>query len=138
MKVVLFCGGMGTRLREYSDQIPKPLVPVGGMPILWHIMKYYASFGHTDFILCLGYKGEAIRQFFLEYSEAIAGDLAAGPDASGRGMTGADAEGLAHHLRRHRPTPTSAAGCCGCASTSRTRRSSSPTTRRADRRRSRR
>ena len=54
MKVVLFCGGLGTRLREYSDTIPKPMVPVGPRPILWHLMKYYAHYGHRDFILCLG------------------------------------------------------------------------------------
>lgn len=75
MKVVLFCGGQGTRLRDYSDQIPKPLVPVGGRPILWHIMKYYAAFGHKDFILCLGYKGEAIKQFFLDYDERVTNDF---------------------------------------------------------------
>ena len=75
MKVVLFCGGLGMRLREYSDQIPKPMVPVGGQPILWHIMKYYASFGHTEFILCLGYKGEVIKKFFLEYNECLTNDF---------------------------------------------------------------
>lgn len=67
MKVVLFCGGLGTRLREHSETIPKPLVNVGSRPILWHLMKYYASFGHTEFILCLGYRGDLIRRFFCEY-----------------------------------------------------------------------
>ncbi len=75
MKVVLFCGGQGTRLRDYSDQIPKPLVPVGGRPILWHIMKYYAAFGHKDFILCLGYMGEAIKRYFLDYDECATNDF---------------------------------------------------------------
>jgi glucose-1-phosphate cytidylyltransferase len=75
MKVALFCGGQGTRLRDYSDQVPKPLVPVGGRPILWHIMRYYAAFGHKDFILCLGYKGEAIKKFFLDYDERITNDF---------------------------------------------------------------
>ena len=75
MKVVLFCGGQGTRIRDYSDQIPKPLVPVGGVPMLLHIMKYYASFGHKDFILCLGYKSEVIKQFFLEFNECISSDF---------------------------------------------------------------
>lgn len=75
MKVVLFCGGQGTRLRDYSEQIPKPLVPVGGMPILWHIMKYYASFGHKDFVLCLGYRGEDIKRFFLDHNEALTSDF---------------------------------------------------------------
>jgi glucose-1-phosphate cytidylyltransferase len=71
MKVVIFCGGQGTRLRDYSEQIPKPLVPLGGMPILWHMMKYYAAFGHKEFILCLGYKGGAMRRFFREHNEAL-------------------------------------------------------------------
>jgi glucose-1-phosphate cytidylyltransferase len=75
MKVVLFCGGMGTRLREYSEMLPKPLVPIGGMPILWHIMRYYAHHGHKDFILCLGYRAEAIKRFFLEYNEALGADF---------------------------------------------------------------
>ncbi|MEO0944953.1 MAG: sugar phosphate nucleotidyltransferase [Pseudomonadota bacterium] len=75
MKVVLFCGGQGTRLRDYSEQIPKPLVPVDGRPILWHIMRYYASFGHRDFIVCLGYKGEAIKKFFLNYDERLTNDF---------------------------------------------------------------
>jgi glucose-1-phosphate cytidylyltransferase len=69
MKVVLFCGGQGMRIREYSDVIPKPMVPVGSRPILWHIMKYYAHYGHKDFILCLGHKGEVIKEFFLNYRE---------------------------------------------------------------------
>lgn len=71
MKVVLFCGGQGTRLRDYSEQIPKPLVPVGGRPILWHIMRYYAAFGHKDFIICLGYKGDVIKKYFLDYDERL-------------------------------------------------------------------
>lgn len=75
MKVVLFCGGKGTRIQDYSDQIPKPLVPVGGRPILWHIMKYYAAFGHKDFILCLGHMGESIKRFFLEYNECMNNDF---------------------------------------------------------------
>ncbi len=62
MKVVLFCGGLGTRLRDYSESIPKPLVPVGYRPILWHVMRYYAHFGHKDFILCLGYKADSFRR----------------------------------------------------------------------------
>ena len=66
MKVVLFCGGLGMRLREYSESIPKPMVPVGYRPILWHVMRYYAHFGHKDFILCLGYKADTIKHYFLE------------------------------------------------------------------------
>lgn len=75
MKVVLFCGGLGTRLREHSDTIPKPLVNVGARPILWHLMRYYAHFGHKDFVLCLGYRGELIRDYFLNYSECISNDF---------------------------------------------------------------
>ena len=66
LKVVLFCGGMGMRLRDYSDEVPKPLVTVGQRPILWHLMRYYAHFGHTDFILCLGYGAHKIKEFFLQ------------------------------------------------------------------------
>ena len=68
MKVVLFCGGLGTRLREHSETIPKPLVSVGAQPLLWNLMKYYAYYGHKEFILCLGYKGESIKQYFLNYN----------------------------------------------------------------------
>jgi glucose-1-phosphate cytidylyltransferase len=75
LKVVLFCGGQGTRLRDYSDQIPKPLVEVGGRPILWHIMKYYAHFGHKEFILCLGHAGTAIKNYFLKYEECLSNDF---------------------------------------------------------------
>jgi len=75
MKVVLFCGGLGTRLREYSDTIPKPLVNIGPRPILWHLMKYYAHHGHTDFILCLGYRGDLIKEFFLNYNECMSNDF---------------------------------------------------------------
>ena len=67
MKVVIFCGGLGMRLREYSESIPKPMVPVGYRPILWHLMRYYAHFGHKEFILCLGYKGEVIKYYFRNY-----------------------------------------------------------------------
>ncbi len=75
MKVVLFCGGLGTRLREHSDTIPKPLVQIGHRPILWHLMRYYAHHGHKDFILCLGYRGDMIREFFLNYNEALTNDF---------------------------------------------------------------
>lgn len=75
MKVVLFCGGLGTRLREHSDTIPKPLVPVGFRPIIWHLMRYYAHFGHKDFVLCLGYRGDMIREFFLNYRDCMSSDF---------------------------------------------------------------
>lgn len=79
MKVVLFCGGLGTRLREHSDTIPKPLVNIGYRPILWHLMRYYAHFGHTDFILCLGYRGDLIRDYFLSYREELTNDFVLRP-----------------------------------------------------------
>ena len=75
MKVVLFCGGLGTRLREHSDTVPKPLVNIGYRPILWHLMRYYAHYGHKDFILCLGYRGDMIREYFLKYDECMTNDF---------------------------------------------------------------
>lgn len=75
MKVVLFCGGMGMRLREHSESTPKPLVPVGPRPILWNLMKYYAHHGHRDFILCLGHGAEAIKSYFLNYDERLSNDF---------------------------------------------------------------
>jgi len=79
MKVVLFCGGLGTRLREHSDTIPKPLVNIGYRPIVWHLMRYYAHFGHKDFVLCLGYRGDLIREYFLSYREELTNDFVLHP-----------------------------------------------------------
>jgi glucose-1-phosphate cytidylyltransferase len=67
LKVVILCGGQGTRIRDVSENLPKPMIPLGGAPILWHIMKYYAGMGHKEFVLCLGYKGQVIKDFFLNY-----------------------------------------------------------------------
>jgi glucose-1-phosphate cytidylyltransferase len=67
MKVGILCGGYGTRIRDVAENIPKPMIPIGEYPILWHIMKYYASWGHDNFVLCLGYKGDNIRDFFVNY-----------------------------------------------------------------------
>lgn len=75
MKVVLFCGGLGTRLKEYSETIPKPMVEIGYRPIIWHLMRYYAHFGHNDFILCLGYRGDYIKKYFLNYDECLSNDF---------------------------------------------------------------
>ena len=77
MKVVLFCGGQGLRMRANgaSNDLPKPMVPLGPRPILWHLMKYYAHFGHREFILCLGYKGATIKEFFANYQEWISNDF---------------------------------------------------------------
>lgn len=75
MKVVLFCGGLGMRLRDYSEGIPKPMVNIGYRPILWHVMKYYAHFGYNDFILCLGYKADVIKGYFRNYDESVSNDF---------------------------------------------------------------
>lgn len=70
LKVVLFCGGLGTRIREYSESIPKPMIPVGSHPIIWHVMQYYSRHGHRDFVLCLGYKANVIKDYFLNLDSA--------------------------------------------------------------------
>ena len=75
MKVVIFCGGYGVRMGEATQRIPKPMIEVGGRPILWHIMKWYASWGFDDFILCLGYKAEVVKEYFLNYNEALSNDF---------------------------------------------------------------
>jgi glucose-1-phosphate cytidylyltransferase len=75
VKVVLFCGGLGMRLREYSDQVPKPMVPIGHRPILWHLMKYYAHYGHKDFVLALGYRADVVKNYFLNYQETLTNDF---------------------------------------------------------------
>ncbi len=75
MKVVLFCGGLGLRLRDYSENIPKPMVPIGYRPILWHMMKYYAHYGHKDFVLCLGHRADTVKDYFVNYNEYVSNDF---------------------------------------------------------------
>jgi glucose-1-phosphate cytidylyltransferase len=75
MKVVLFCGGLGMRLRDSAESVPKPLASIGYRPLLWYVMKYYAHYGHKDFILCLGYKGDMIKNYFLTYNECLSNDF---------------------------------------------------------------
>ncbi len=75
MKVVLFCGGLGLRLRDYAENIPKPMATIGYRPILWHVMKYYAHFGHKDFILCLGHRADTIKDYFVHYDEYVSNDF---------------------------------------------------------------
>ena len=75
MKVVLFCGGLGTRLREYSETVPKPMVNIGYRPIMWHLMRYYAHHGHKDFVLTLGYRGDMIRDYFMSYKDYLSTDF---------------------------------------------------------------
>jgi glucose-1-phosphate cytidylyltransferase len=74
MKVVLFCGGLGTRIRDYSENVPKPMVPIGHQPILWHVMQYYSQYGYQDFILCLGYKANVVKNYFLNYKQSETSD----------------------------------------------------------------
>lgn len=75
MKVVLFCGGLGMRIREYPEPVPKPMITIGYRPILWHVMKYYAHYGHKDFILCLGYRADAVKSYFLNYDECLSNNF---------------------------------------------------------------
>ncbi len=75
MKVILFCGGLGMRLGEFSETIRKPMVNIGHRPILWQVMKYYAHFGHKEFILCLGHGADVIKNYFLNYSECVSNDF---------------------------------------------------------------
>ena len=75
MKVVLFCGGLGMRMREGMNDAPKPMAMIGDRPLLWHVMRYYAHYGHRDFILCLGYRADAIKDYFLHYDEAASNDF---------------------------------------------------------------
>src|SRR4051794_31555054 len=72
MQVVILCGGQGTRIRDVADDVPKPMIPIGGRPILWHVMKTYAQHGFTDFVLCLGYKSWVIKRYFLDSPLAAA------------------------------------------------------------------
>lgn len=90
MKVVLFCGGLGMRIREAGDGVPKPMVTIGYRPILWHIMKYYAHHGHNDFILCLGYRGDVIKNYFLNYSECLSNDFVLSEGGKKLELMGAD------------------------------------------------
>lgn len=75
MKVVLFCGGLGMRMRSGPESLPKPMMPIGSRPVLWHIMKYYAHFGHTEFVLALGYGANAVKDYFLTYQETHSNDF---------------------------------------------------------------
>jgi glucose-1-phosphate cytidylyltransferase len=75
VKVVIFCGGLGVRMGGETQLVPKPMIRIGNRPILWHIMRYYAAWGHNDFILCLGYKSDVIKEYFLEHNDALTNDF---------------------------------------------------------------
>ena len=102
MKVVIFCGGLGVRMGEATQRIPKPMITVGTQPMLWHIMKWYASWGHTEFVLCLGYQAEMVKQYFLDYNEALANDFVLSNGGRDIELFGTRHLRLAHHVRRHR------------------------------------
>ena len=99
MKVVIFCGGLGVRMGEETRRIPKPMIEIGGRPILWHIMRYYSMWGHDEFILCLGYKGEVVKDYFLSYNGALLNDF-----VLDRGAEGTKVELLSRDLERWRIT----------------------------------
>jgi glucose-1-phosphate cytidylyltransferase len=90
MKVVLFCGGQGLRMRDFSNRIPKPLAPIGERPVLWHVMKYYAEHGHKDFVLCLGYGGQQIKDYFINYKEWDSNDFTLEPTSGSVVLHGSD------------------------------------------------
>lgn len=92
MKVVLFCGGLGLRIREYSERVPKPMVPIGNQPILWHVMKYYSYFGHRDFILCLGHQGSVIKNYFLNQFDAFSSDFILSEGGKNIELLGSDSQ----------------------------------------------
>jgi glucose-1-phosphate cytidylyltransferase len=83
VKVVIFCGGLGVRMGDETKRTPKPMIQIGGKPILWHIMRYYAAWGHHEFILCVGYKAEVIKEYFLSYEGALFNDFVLQQNASG-------------------------------------------------------
>ncbi len=100
MKVVLFCGGYGMRMRDGASDLPKPMHQVGPRPLIWHVMRYYAHFGHTDFVLCLGYGAHHIKDFFLNYDETASNDFVLRERR--RRAAGQRHPGLDDHLRPHR------------------------------------
>jgi hypothetical protein len=117
MKVVILCGGKGTRLREETEYRPKPMLPIGNRPILWHIMKIYAHYGHREFILCLGYKGEVIKDYFRNYLwNTCDATLTLGhnpsvnfPQSSRRRRLAGDARGHGREFINCLPNPTNTA-----------------------------
>lgn len=90
MKVVLFCGGLGMRMRADNQSLPKPMMPIGSRPVLWHVMRYYAHFGHTEFILCLGYGANAVKDYFLNYKETASNDFVLSKGGEHIEMLGSD------------------------------------------------
>jgi glucose-1-phosphate cytidylyltransferase len=90
MKVVLFCGGLGMRMRSGPESLPKPMTPIGSRPVLWHVMRYYAHFGHTDFILALGFGAQSVKDYFLHYEETASNDFVLTKGGSNVELLGSD------------------------------------------------
>ena len=103
MKVVLFCGGLGMRLRDGVTGAPRPMAMVGERPLLWHVMRYYAHFGHTDFIVCLGYGAAYVKDFFLNYDETRSEQLRPRKRRPRGEVVQQGHLRMAGYLRRHRP-----------------------------------
>ena len=102
MKVVLFCGGLGMRMRTGPGSLPKPMMAIGNRPVLWHVMRYYAHFGHTEFVLCLGYGAQAVKDYFLDYRETSSNDFVLRDGGQQVEMLETDISAWTDHLRRHR------------------------------------
>ena len=102
MKVVLFCGGYGMRMRSGLDSAPKPMIPIGDRPVLWHIMRYYAHFGHNEFVLCLGYGASAVKDYFRHYDETVSNDFVHVRWRQRGRAARVRHQRLEDHLRRHR------------------------------------
>ena len=128
MKVVLFCGGHGMRMRDYSDVIPKPMVQIGYRPILWHLMKYYAHYGHKEFILCLGYRGDTIKNYFLNYDECVSNDFVLSGGGKQVELISKDIDDWKITFVDTGLNSNIGIGCARCGSTSRTTRRSWRTT----------
>jgi glucose-1-phosphate cytidylyltransferase len=92
LKVVLFCGGLGMRLRDYAENVPKPMIPIGYRPVIWHLMRYYAHHGHKEFILCLGYRGDVVKEYFLNYEECVSNDFVLSEGGRRRDLINSDIE----------------------------------------------
>ena len=102
MKVVIFCGGLGTADATEIDSAPKPMMTIGDRPVLWHVMRYYAHFGHNEFILCLGYGAASVKEYFLNYEETSSNDFVLAQGRPGRRAAPVRHLRVAHQLRRHR------------------------------------
>ncbi len=128
MKVVLFCGGLGLRMRTHVDSAPKPMMSIGDRPVLWHIMRYFAHFGHTEFILCLGYGASSVKDYFLRYDETQSNDFVLTRALSTSRCSSPTSPTGASRSSTPASTPPSGSVCAGSVTCSTMTRCSSPTT----------